>query len=129
MEFSTEPFLPVKLGVPAEYYADILEGFNYDAQSLFPRVSGEIKIDGELRYIKFGVEDGIVQSAELTEICKQDTFCGLSMHKRTKAFYKDLANAGINSTIDENGIILADYPVGFYSEYGKVASIGWDIPD
>lgn len=129
MEFSTEPFSPVKLGVPAEYYADILDEYNYNPQSLFPRVSGEIEIDGELRLMTFGVKDGVVRSAELAEIRKQDTFCGLPMYKRTKAFYKNLAKAGINSTIDENGIILSDFPVGFYSEYGKVASISWSIPD
>lgn len=129
MEFSTEPFSPLKLGVPVNYYENILHDYKYIDHPSYPELFGEIEIDGELRFIKFSVKDGIVTAAELTEIRKQDSFCGASMSGRTKKFHKALANADIKADIDEDGIDLVDFPVGFFSESGKVASICWELPE
>lgn len=63
---------------------------------------------------------------EICEIEKGDTFCGISMRQRPKRFQKSLAEAGFDSTIENSGLNLMDYPVGFFIEGGWIASICWE---
>jgi len=82
-------------------------------------------IDGEPRFVKFSLDGGIVTEIEICEISETDTFVGISMSQRPKKFQKLLAQAGIKSAIDIDGIDLEDYPVSFFIEGGKLASICW----
>lgn len=129
MKLETKPFPPIVLGVPVGHYKEILKGYQYIQASVFPRLFGEVEIDGELRQMKFSVKDGIVTAAELLDIKKGDTFCGVSMQRRLKVFQKDLVKVGMESTVDYDILDLVDFPVSFYFEAGKVASINWELPE
>lgn len=126
MDFAIKPFEPLKLGVPAEYYEDILKGYDYSPDSIWPRLRGEVRIDGKYRFAKFGLTEGIVTGIEICEIEKDDSFCGISMRQRPKKFQKLLAEAGYDSTIEDDGLDLTDHPIGFFIEGGRIASICWE---
>ena len=126
MNFYTEPFGPIKLNVEAEYYADILSDYEYDPHSRWPCLSGNIKVNDKFRFVKFSLERGIVVGAEIFDIEEQDTFCGIPMRERPKKFQKLLAEAGLDTRIEYSGIDLVEYPVGFFIEGGRIASINWE---
>ena len=126
MDFTTHPFSPLKLNVPPEYYKDVLKNYMYDPDSIWPRLRGDIEIDGRGRFTKFGLTEGLVTGIEICEIEKDDTFCGVSMHQRPKKFQKLLAELGSESTIRDGGLYLTDHPVGFFIEGGQIASICWE---
>lgn len=126
MEFNEEPFEPLQLGVPPEYYDGVLKEYEYDRESIWPRLSGEVEVDGKYRFTKFSVRDDIVVGIEICEIGREDTFCGVPMRERPKKFQKLLAAAGLDSRIEYSGINLVEYPVGFFIEGGRIASINWE---
>ena len=125
MNFDTVPFPPLKIGTKAEDYENILNNYDYDPGSVWPTLSGEVEVDGEYRLVTFSLEGGIVRDVELAEIKKGDTFCGISMRQRPKKFQKLLAKAGFESEIEDDGLNLMNYPVGFFIEGGWIASICW----
>ncbi|MBF0581493.1 hypothetical protein [Corynebacterium sp. ED61] len=125
MNFTTEPLEPLRRNVPAEYYRNVLDNYKYKPDSQWPSLHGKITIDGEPRLVKFSLDGGIVTEIEICEISETDTFVGISMSQRPKKFQKLLAQAGIKSAIDIDGIDLEDHPVSFFIEGGKLASICW----
>ncbi|WP_312098484.1 hypothetical protein [Corynebacterium dentalis] len=126
MNFDTVPFPPLQTGIKAEDYANVLNNYEYNPDSVWPSLSGEVKVDGEYRLVTFSLEEGVVRDIELAEIKKGDTFCGISMRQRPKKFQKLLAEAGFDSTIEDGGLNLTDHPIGFFIEGGWIASICWE---
>lgn len=125
MNFDNSPVAPIVLNVPVNDYSTILTDFKFFDNPLFSHLSGKLLVGASMRYIKFGVDEGMVTSAEIIDIVAGDTFMDISLSQRAKAFYQSLLSGGLEAKMDKWGISLSNHPVGFSTEKGKIASIHW----
>lgn len=127
MNFTIDCNLPVSVGKPVDYYRDRVKNLKITGSGAFEGFGGEISIEDEDRYISGSIRDGRVIDIELTWLEPHDTFEGVPVSLRPKKFAKQLTKCGFPSSVDDDGVVLADHPVSMYVEEREVASICWGI--
>lgn len=129
MDFTIRCNLPLPMGKTVKEYEQRLKGFKLFDSVDIGSFHAKVVVEGQERFIKGSVCNGLIVDVELIELQPHDTFEGVSVTLKPKKFSKKLAKSGIKASIEEDGVVIEDKSVSMYVEENEVSSICWSFSD
>ncbi|WP_312899424.1 hypothetical protein [Corynebacterium variabile] len=128
MDFTTECAVPGLLGEPLERAAALFSGVREISSEYGRTVHGTLTLGGVDRLVAASTT-GDRTSYLNVDVTAGDTFCGVPLANTPIRVQRLLHDRGIETTLDDQELVVVGHPVGMYIFENEVNGVSWSLPD
>lgn len=128
MNFTTECAVPSLLGEPGDRAAALFAGVRETEYKDARSIHGTLTLGGVNRLVTAEIT-GDRTSYLSVDVAAGDTFCGVPLANTPIRVQRLLHDRGIETTLDDQELVIVGHPVGMYIFENEVNSVSWSLPD